>query len=176
MEDWHQDWSKTFETIASDIGQLFEAVGRDLERDIAEAANALFSFSEEVASDVEVALYQIDQVLAPKLDQLDQQLEQWVDPVLQAVWGIESTIDRAVEPVTHTVEPWLNQHPVCMGCRNYHGQQYGDHFLVCAMHPYGVTEGADSCSDKEPITWSFSFTQSGYRDGDADNDMNEDGF
>jgi hypothetical protein len=151
MEDWQQNWSKAFETIANDIGQLFEDVGRDM----AEAADTLFSFSEEVATDVETTLNEIDQVLAPKLDQLDQQLGQWVDPILQAVWGIESAIDRAVEPVAHTVEPWLNQHPVCIGCRNYHGQHYGDSFLVCAIHPYGVMEGAEGCPDKESVTWVF---------------------
>jgi hypothetical protein len=151
MENWQQDWFKAFETIATEVGQLFEAVGRD----IAEATDTLFDLSEEVAEDVEQTLTQIDEVLAPKLEQLDEQLGQWLDPMVQAIWGIEATIDRAVEPVTHTVEPWLNQHPVCIGCRNYHGQQYGGNLLVCAMHPYGVEEGADYCPDKELVSWSF---------------------
>ncbi|MBF2048938.1 MAG: hypothetical protein EDM05_67825 [Leptolyngbya sp. IPPAS B-1204] len=150
MENWQQDWFKAFETIAAEVGQLFEAVGRDL----AEATDALLDLSEEVADDVEDTLNQIDEVLAPKLEQLDEQIGQWLDPVVQAIWGIEATIDRAVEPVTHTVEPWLNQHPACIGCRNYHGQQYGGNFLVCAMHPYGVEEGVE-CPDKELINWSF---------------------
>lgn len=140
-----------FETIAQEINQLFEDVGRDL----SEAADSLLNFSEEVAEEVEHSLEEIDQMMAPKLAQWDEQLMQWVDPLLQTVWGIEATIDRAVEPVTHTVEPWLNQHPVCMGCRHYHGQEYGGNLLVCAMHPYGVEEGVDSCADKEPVTWSF---------------------
>lgn len=156
MENWHQDWLKAFETMASEVGQLFEDVGRD----VAEATNTLFNFSEEIADDVELTLTQVDQAIAPKLDQLDEQLSQWVDPLLQAIWGIEATIDRAVEPVTHTVEPWLNQHPVCMGCRYYHGQQYGNEFLVCAMHPYGVMDGSDTCADKELVTWTFSQSDS----------------
>lgn len=140
-----------FETIAQEINQLFEEVGRDL----SEAADSLLNFSEEVAQEVEHSLEEIDHLVAPKLAQWDEELMQWVDPLLQAVLGIEATLDRAVEPVTHTVEPWLNQHPVCMGCRHYHGQAYNGNLLVCAMHPYGVVDGSDSCPDKEPVTWSF---------------------
>ncbi len=151
MDDWQQDWFKTFETIADDISHLFEDIGRD----IAEATDVLLNFSEEVAEDVGNALTQIDEVLAPKLDQLDEQMSEWLDPVLQAVFGLGTAIDQAVEPVTHTVEPWLNEHPVCVGCRHYHGQEYGGTMLVCGMHPYGVLDGADSCPDKEGVTWSF---------------------
>lgn len=140
-----------FETIAQEINQFFEDIGRD----VSEAADSLLNFSEEVAEEVEQSLEEIDQLMAPKLAQWDEELMQWIDPILQAVWGIEATIDRAVEPVTHTVEPWLNQHPVCMGCRHYHGQEYGGNLLVCGMHPYGMEDGSDSCPDKEPVTWSF---------------------
>jgi hypothetical protein len=165
MDNWQQDWFKAFETIANDVGQVFEDIGRE----IADATDALFNFSEEVADEVEITLVQIDEIVAPKLDQLDEQMAQWLDPVLQAVLGVQTTIDRAVEPVSHTVEPWLNQHPVCVGCRNYHGQQYGENLLVCAMHPYGVMEGADSCPDKELVTWIFPSTshQNSYQDDDS---------
>jgi hypothetical protein len=33
----------------------------------------------------------------------------------------------------------------CQGCCHYHGQTYGGHFFVCAMHPYGVEDS--SCAD-----------------------------
>lgn len=151
MENWQQDWFKAFETIADDLGQMFDDLGREL----VEATDALFHLSEEVVEDVEQGLVQLDQTLAPKLDQLDEQIVEWLDPVFQALLGVQLTLDRAIEPVTHTVEPWLNQHPVCVGCRNYHGQEYGGNLLVCAMHPSGVMEGAESCPDKEPATWSF---------------------
>ncbi|MBF2074491.1 MAG: hypothetical protein IGS50_12130 [Synechococcales cyanobacterium C42_A2020_086] len=155
MDSWHQDWIKALESFAAEVGQFVEEVGREM----TEAANALLQFSEEVAEEmadeVETALGQIDETLTPKLDQLDQQMSEWMDPVLQAVFGFEAAIDRAVEPVTHTIEPWLNQHPVCVGCRHYHGQVYNGNLLVCAMHPYGVGEDCDSCPDKELVSWSF---------------------
>lgn len=162
MENWQQDWLKAFESVANDVEQLFEEIGRD----ISEAAGALLDFSEDVASNVESTLIQIDQALAPKLDQFDEQMLLWVDPILQAVFGIEAAIDRAAEPLTHTVEPWLNQHPVCVGCRHYHGQEYGGHVLICAMHPYGVTDGTDTCADKELVSWALPSLQD--RDSDLD--------
>lgn len=33
----------------------------------------------------------------------------------------------------------------CQGCCHYHGQSYGGHVLVCAMHPYGVD--TEQCAD-----------------------------
>ena len=154
MDNWQQDWFKAFETIANDMGQMLEDLGREL----VEVTDAFFNFSEEVAEDMESRLVQLDQTLAPKLDQLDEQMTEWLDPVFQALLGVQTTLDRAVEPMTHTVEPWLNQHPVCVGCRNYHGQEYGGNLLICAMHPYGVMEGVESCPDKEPVAWSFPLT------------------
>lgn len=156
MENWQQDWFKAFEILADEMGQVFEDLGREL----AEATEAFLNLSEdiagEMAGDVESRLVQLDQSLAPKLDQLDEQMTEWLDPVFQALSGVQTEFDRAVEPVTHTVEPWLNQHPVCIGCRNYHGQEYGGQLLICAMHPYGVPEDVESCSDKESFTWPFA--------------------
>lgn len=159
MDDWQPDWFRVFETLANEIthevGHLFEAIGRE----ISEATETLFQISEEVADEVAedmgTTLVQIDQMITPKLDQLDEQVGQWLDPVLQTLFGVGAVIDRSVEPVTHTVEPWLNQHPVCIGCRNYHGQEYNGNLLVCAMHPYGVEAGVETCPDKEPVSWNF---------------------
>ncbi len=33
----------------------------------------------------------------------------------------------------------------CKNCKNYHGQSYGGHIFICAMHPYGCAD--ESCSD-----------------------------
>lgn len=31
----------------------------------------------------------------------------------------------------------ITQPTVCIGCANYHGQEYADELLICAIHPYG---------------------------------------
>ncbi|WP_088893739.1 hypothetical protein [Leptolyngbya ohadii] len=145
MDGWQQDWLRSLESVTKEVEQFFENVGRDL----AELADVVIDLSEEIVEEVERSI-------APKLDQLDHQIVEWLKPVVQLMLGVETSIDRAVEPVTHTVEPWLNQHPICIGCQHYHGQVYGGNLLVCAMHPFGVDEGVDSCPDKELVSWSFS--------------------
>lgn len=35
----------------------------------------------------------------------------------------------------------------CLGCRYYHGQHYGGHYLICAIHPYGPEE--KECRDRQ---------------------------
>jgi hypothetical protein len=144
MDGWQQDWLRSLESVTKEVEQFFENVGRELD----DFADAVIEFSEEVMEEVERSI-------VPKLDQLDHQIADWVEPVIQIVLGMETTLDRAVEPVTHTVEPWLNQHPVCIGCQHYHGQVYGGNLLICAMHPFGVEEGVDQCADKELVSWSF---------------------
>jgi hypothetical protein len=144
MENFQQDVIKTLETVANGFGQLFQ----DISKDMGEAADALLEFTEEMAEEVERAI-------APGLDQLDDQITEWIEPLLQALTGLESTLDQATEPMTHTVEPLLNQHPICVGCRHYHGQAYNGTMLVCAMHPYGIVDGSESCPDKELVSWSI---------------------
>lgn len=39
------------------------------------------------------------------------------------------------------------KHPNCKGCRNYHGSTYRGVTLVCAIHPYGWSEG--ECPDRK---------------------------
>ncbi|AFY45738.1 hypothetical protein [Nostoc sp. PCC 7107] len=31
----------------------------------------------------------------------------------------------------------ITQPAVCIGCANYHGQEYAEELLICAVHPYG---------------------------------------
>lgn len=127
-----------FETIAQQVEQLLE----DINRDVNEAVDVIFEWSDEVAE-------RLNEAIAPELDQLDRQLEEWLAPFISAVTGVESTISETVQPFTQTVDPILNRHSACVGCRNYHGQVYGGTMLVCGMHPFGW-EG-EQCPDFESV-------------------------
>lgn len=140
-----EDWTKAIETLTDGIEQFFEDLGKGM----GEAIDAWVEFADDVAEELE-------RNVSPGLDQFDQQMTEWMEPFLVALTGLESTIDQAVEPVSHTVEPLLNQHPICVGCRHYHGYAYNGVMLVCAMHPYGIVDGSDSCPDKEPTSWMRS--------------------
>lgn len=45
------------------------------------------------------------------------------------------------------LDPSINVHPACRGCRHYHGRLYGGKLLVCGMHPYGWEDS--HCPDWE---------------------------
>lgn len=139
-----EDWTEALETLSNGIEQFFEDLGKGM----GEAVDALIEFADDMAEELE-------RTISPGLDQFDQQMAEWIEPVLLALTGLEASIDRAVEPVSHTVEPLLNQHPICVGCRHYHGHSYNGVMLVCAMHPYGIVDGSDSCADKESISWQL---------------------
>lgn len=49
-------------------------------------------------------------------------------------------------PLSH-VHPTAKQYPACQHCKHYHGYRYGEHLLVCAMHPYGWED--EQCPDWE---------------------------
>ncbi|GAB4228712.1 MAG: hypothetical protein Kow00121_57690 [Elainellaceae cyanobacterium] len=144
MDDWQQDWMKALETVSTGIEQFLETVNKE----VGEVVDALADFTDDMVDGLE-------QTIAPGLEQFDEQVAEWMEPFLLALTGFESSVDQAVEPFTHTVEPFLNQHPVCVGCRHYHGQTYNGVTLICAMHPYGIVDGSDSCPDKEAVSWSL---------------------
>ncbi len=102
-----------------------------------------------VDGSLEVA-QEIDQVIAPAIEQLGNRVDGALDGSLVffdeqiAPWLGETTA-----PLTHTVNPWLQNHPTCVGCRNYHGAAYGEEMLVCGMHPYGPE--AETCPDWESV-------------------------
>ncbi|MBD2070120.1 hypothetical protein H6F93_21815 [Leptolyngbya sp. FACHB-671] len=136
MEGWSHDWVKMFETVAAGVEQFF----LEATKEMTEALDAFAEFSEDVASELESAI-------APELANLDAELDPWIESILQAFTGLEATLSEAAEPVTHTLEPMLNEHPACVGCRHYHGQMYGGNVLVCAMYPYGSE--TETCPDWE---------------------------
>lgn len=124
------------ETVADEVEQfLLEVV-----KGVTETVDALADFSEEVAEQWQNAT----------ADEFNHQTDAWLDSVLEAVLGLEAVMGEVAEPMLHTVEPILNQHPACVGCHHYHGQSYGGVPLVCAMHPYGWD--AENCPDWES-TW-----------------------
>jgi hypothetical protein len=136
MEGWSDDWMKMLETVAVEVEQFF----LEATKEMTDALDAFADFSEDIAA-------QIENAIAPELANLDAELDPWLESILQAFTGLEASLNEAAEPVSNTLEPMLNEHPACVGCRHYHGQRYGGNVLVCAMHPYGCE--TETCSDWE---------------------------
>lgn len=138
MDGWQQDLDKMAEAAAAEIERFFSGIAKDVN----EVADALLEFSEEIAE-------QVEQAIVPTADEMDDRLDDWLEPLFLLWMGLENAVDEAASPVTRTVEPMLNQHPACVGCRNYHGQNYNGNILVCGMHPYGWD--SEKCPDWESV-------------------------
>jgi hypothetical protein len=128
------------------LQELVEEVERflnEVAQEVDEAVDALLEATEEIAEQWQSKL---ETEIEPKIDE-------FFAPFLDALLGIETAIGTAVEettrPVVNTVEPMINEHSACVGCRNYHGQVYGGDMLVCGMHPYGWD--GEKCPDWESV-------------------------
>ncbi|MEO1592949.1 MAG: hypothetical protein AAFU71_16880, partial [Cyanobacteria bacterium J06632_22] len=86
--------------------------------------------------------------LERNLDQLVETVEPWADA---AVVNLGTWIEQVTTPVNQVVDPWLQNRTRCIGCRNYHGQTYGDQDLICAIHPFGPDADRDACPDYEAV-------------------------
>lgn len=120
------------EAWQKDFSQLVEAVTDGAEQ-----------FFTEMTEAVEEIVIELDQVITEA-----------IEPILEVCLGLEVAVEEVTQPIVQTVNPILEEHPACIGCRHFHGQAYGGTFLVCAMHPYGVPEDGATCPDKELI-WAY---------------------
>ncbi len=135
MEGWSHGFSQAIEQMIRDVENFLADVAEDLN----DMIDGFAEVTEELAD-------QFQQVTA----QVEEGLNTLVDPILEAYLGFEITVENSIQPITHTVDPILNNHSACVGCRNYHGHSYNGNLLICAMHPYGWED--EKCPDWES-TW-----------------------
>jgi len=90
-----------------------------------------------VTSEAEQFLDGIAEVVEEIVSEVDQLMTEAVEPVVELFLGFESVVGEATQPIAQTVQPILEEHPACVGCRYYYGQVHGGNLLICAMHPYG---------------------------------------
>lgn len=145
MTHRQDDWFTVLNDIAKTLETQIEQACQDLVEELDQAAIAFMETSEGWAE-------QLETTLAPTLEAIDEQLTPLLEPVAQAMLDLDQQLSEATRPLQQTVDPWLNEHPACIGCRNYHGQAYGGTMLVCGIYPYGW-EG-DRCPDWA-TAWPF---------------------
>ena len=136
MESLSQECSEMIELMVSEVEKFFT----DVAVDFGEMVDSFLEASEDV----------VEQMQTVFAVELEQRLSDLIDPILEAYLGIELAVEETAQPMIHTVEPFLNDRPACVGCRHYHGQTYGGTMLVCGMHPYGWE--SDKCPDWQS-TW-----------------------
>ncbi|MGA7934691.1 MAG: hypothetical protein WCA35_14190 [Kovacikia sp.] len=138
MENWSLDFSKMLEVVVKEVEYFLTETAKD----VSEVVDAFVEVSEEI---VEQMQNTFEAEIEPFINEL-------LDPILEAYLGFEIVVEETTQPVIHSFEPFLNDHPACVGCRHYHGQAYGGTMLVCGMHPYGW-EG-EKCPD-----WHSTWTE-----------------
>ena len=138
MEDWQKEFWQQVDMAGEQIGNFWFEVAQD----VTEVANTVGVVSEEMV------LQLCDTTIT-----IENSVTEWLIPVLDSLLGLNGFLEETVDPLRQTVEPWMQQHPVCVGCRHYHGQIYGGTLLVCGMHPYGMAAGVETCPDREANRW-----------------------
>jgi len=152
MENWQQDWVKNIEVAATNLEKFFQ----DASKEMGSRALTLLELSDEMAEEIE-------QAIAPAIDQLEAQFIEWLDPFLELGAELESFLemhwlDQVSDFTDFPAESLSIQHPICKGCRHYHGAVYNGTPFICAMHPYGIVDGSEQCADKEAIARRLPFS------------------
>lgn len=143
MDEWLKQLQRELNEAAQVSSQLLTKVARQGEQMIEQWADSSLEA-------IEAAEKSIEENVAPAFleinDQLDAALDASVDFLSEQVtpW-----LEKATAPIINTVNPLIQDHPTCVGCRNYHGADYGNEMLVCGMHPYGPAD--ESCPDWESV-------------------------
>ncbi|MEO1067762.1 MAG: hypothetical protein AAFW95_01375, partial [Cyanobacteria bacterium J06638_6] len=161
------------------VNDLTQQMADDTERwldsvtnQLANASEALVQVTDEWAEQVQEVVdpeidrvvNELNQVLEPfqvsfnaQLDEVAHQLDEVLSPLVLGLSGLDQWFEEASSPINSTIEPFLQNYPACVGCRNFCGQSYGGNTLVCAMHPFGPEE-ENHCADWESV-WPQSSNQ-----------------
>ena len=103
---------------------------------------------EQWADDLEQSLEPWETVLDQEVERFSEEFSEFINPLVEPLaMALASWIEAMSAPVASHVDPVLNDHPTCIGCRHYYGQAHNGHMLVCAMYPYGPE--AEHCPDWE---------------------------
>ncbi len=143
MDEWLKQLQRELNEAAQVSSQLLTKAARQGEQIIEQWADSSLEA-------IEAAERSIEENVAPAFleinDQLDAALDASVDFLSEQVtpW-----LEKVTAPIVNTVNPLIQDHPTCVGCRNYHGADYGNEMLVCGMHPYGPED--ESCADWESV-------------------------
>jgi hypothetical protein len=115
--------------------------------------NDFYKVFDQTATWMGNLIYQGCETLFKELEdasvELEEALDCYLEPVIDWLDEVEGIISDTSRPFIQTVTPALQDHSVCVGCCNYHGEAYGGNVLVCAMHPYGAE--VESCPDWESV-------------------------
>lgn len=143
MDDWlkqlQEDIHKNINSVARGSSDWFAAASKEAEQVVELIEQTSVETVEEIQMAIAPVAREVNHQFANGLEASFVFIEQQVTP-----WVVETTA-----PITKTVTPWIQNHPTCISCKNYHGTAYGESMLVCGMHPYGPDD--TNCADWESV-------------------------
>ena len=167
MDDWPKQLFNAFGSMVQDFSQhVTDDAERWLEEfndRLAEASDTWLHTTDQWAEQVQEAIEpevdrlvdELNRTIEPfevsinsQVNQMVDQLDDVLEPLVVGLAGLDQWLEEVSAPLNSTVEPILQNHPACMGCRHFYGQTHGGNTLVCAMHPFGPAE-EQSCPDWE---------------------------
>jgi hypothetical protein len=157
-EDWNQQWQAFWDTTAR-VTEAWVNQALDTTLDVADAwadevekqvGPTLETWAEHIHATLEPLEATLDAEAERMADEFAEQLTPVVVPLVES---LETWFEALSTPINQTVDPVVNDHPACVGCRHYYGQAHGGNMLVCAMYPYGPMDR--QCPDWAS-TWSSS--------------------
>jgi len=159
-----------FENWARDFSRLWEDAARQTEIWAEETLQGVVDTADVIADELEKQLAptldqwadELNRSLEPLETALDQESERFSEEVSEFLTPIvepmavalESWIEAMATPIANHVDPMVNEHHACIGCKHYYGQIHGGNMLVCAMYPYGPED--EQCPDWESFGSSGS--------------------
>ncbi|MEL6604144.1 MAG: hypothetical protein AAFP20_13060 [Cyanobacteria bacterium J06614_10] len=139
MDDWLEQLQKNLQEAARESSNWFAEVSQQsneaIEAWVDSSLETIEAWEKALSPTLDALNDQVDSAIEEGLVFFDQQVAPWVE--------------ETAAPLNNTVTPWLQNHPTCIGCRNYHGTAYGNEMLVCGMHPYGPDD--TTCPDWESV-------------------------
>lgn len=152
FDDWTQELSQFLEGTAKKTEQWAEQT-------LQQAADAADTLTHELESHLGPTLEQwadewyqalapIETALDEEVERLSEEFTEFVTPLVTPVAdAMEAWVAAITDPLNKTLDPLVNDHNACVGCRHYYGQAHGGNMLVCAMYPYGPDQ--EKCPDWE---------------------------
>lgn len=125
-------------TLQAAVGQA-DAIADEVEKQLRPTL-------EQWVDDLGQSLEPLEENLDQEIERFSEEFSEFVTPVVEPLaQALENWIEAMAAPMASHIDPMINDHPTCIGCKHYHGQAHGGNMLVCAMYPYGPE--TESCPD-----------------------------
>ena len=157
MDNWAKNLFDWFIDLQKNMNDTCQNLEEEINRTVDDCSLDLIRITEEFEEYIDEITVEINQVFEETQIFINELVEFVLDDQLTDNNNLENDDRSSLEDFSDwdqfyvdepiKAKPNPQKHPACVGCRNYHGHNYGGNFLVCAMYPYGWEN--DRCPDWE---------------------------